>query len=270
MLENRWVIVRGTPVFVRAGGEQTQGVPIVHLHGFAISGSYMVPTAELLVDEHPTYVPDLPGFGKSPRPEHQNDIPALADFAAGLLDALEIDKAVVVGNSLGCAVLAAFGERHPDRIERAVMVSPAGGKHSTPLPRAIGQLARDAFLEPPSMATVAVPDYVHFGVIETFRLFVAMTRYPSLQALMSFPAPLLAVLGVRDPLLPPASRVREVVGMMPDHVDVTVLRDAAHAINYSHPDELAAIISAWLADRPLAELVLPEEQSPVAVMTRRT
>ena len=58
--------------------------------------------------------------------------------------------------------------------------------------------------------------------------------------------------------------------MMPDHVDVTVLRDAAHAINYSHPDELAAIISAWLADRPLAELVLPEEQSPVAVMTRRT
>jgi len=58
--------------------------------------------------------------------------------------------------------------------------------------------------------------------------------------------------------------------MMPAHVDVTVLRDAAHAINYSHPDELAAIISAWLADRPLAELVLPEEQSPVAVMTRRT
>jgi len=152
MLENRWVIVRGTPVFVRVGGESATGVPIVHLHGFAISGSYMVPTAERLVDAHPTYVPDLPGFGKSPRPEHHNDIPALADFAAGLLDALEIDKAVVVGNSLGCAVLAAFGERHPDRIERAVMVSPAGGQHSTPLPRAIGQLARDAFLEPRTFA----------------------------------------------------------------------------------------------------------------------
>jgi pimeloyl-ACP methyl ester carboxylesterase len=268
MLENRWVIVRGTPVFLRAGGEGSAGTPIVHLHGFAISGSYMVPTAELLAPEHPTYVPDLPGFGRSPRPEHHNDIPALADFAAGLLDALEIDKAVIVGNSLGCAVLGAFGERHPDRIERAVMVSPAGGEHSSPLPRAIAQLARDAFLEPPSMATVAVPDYVHFGVVETFRLFVAMTRYPALQALLHFPAPMLAVLGVRDPLLPPASRVREVAAMLPEHVDIAVLRDAAHAINYSHPDELAAVIRAWLADAPLADLVLPEGQSPVAVLGR--
>lgn len=268
MLENRWVIVRGTPVFLRAGGEGSTGAPIVHLHGFAISGSYMVPTAELLVAEHPTYVPDLPGFGRSPRPEQHNDIPALADFAAGLLDVLEIDKAVVVGNSLGCAVLGAFGERHPDRIERAVMVSPAGGEHSRPLPRAIAQLARDAFLEPPSMATVAVPDYVHFGVVETFRLFVAMTRYPALQALMHFPGPMLAVLGARDPLLPPASRVREVVAMLPHHVDIAVLRDAAHAINYSHPDELAAIIRAWLDDRPLAELTIPVGQSPMAVMTR--
>ena len=266
MLENRWVIVRGTPVFVRAGGEDAGGTPIVHLHGFAISGSYMVPTAERLIDEHPTYVPDLPGFGKSPRPEHHNDIPALADFAAGLLDTLEIDKAVVVGNSLGCAVLGAFAERHPDRIERAVMVSPAGGEHSKPLPRAIGQLVRDAFLEPPSMATVAVPDYVHFGVVETFRLFVAMTRYPALEALLHFPVPLLAVLGVRDPLLPPASRVREVRALLPDHVEAVVLRDAAHAINYSHPDELSAIIRAYLAGEPLASLRLPEGQSPVAVL----
>jgi pimeloyl-ACP methyl ester carboxylesterase len=268
MLENRWVIVRGTPVFLRVGGETAPGSPIVHLHGFAISGSYMVPTAERLVDAHPTYVPDLPGFGKSPRPEQHNDIPALADFVAGLLDTLEIDKAVVVGNSLGCAVLAAFGERHPDRVERAVMVSPAGGKHSSPLPRAIGQLARDAFLEPPSMATVAVPDYVHFGVVETFRLFVAMTRYPSLQALTHFPAPMLAVLGVRDPLLPPASRVREVVATLPDHVDVALLRDAAHAINYSHPDELAAIIRAYLDEGALGDLRLPEDQSPMAMLRR--
>jgi pimeloyl-ACP methyl ester carboxylesterase len=268
MLENRWVIVRGTPVFLRTGGEETAGVPIVHLHGFAISGSYMVPTAVLLADEHPTYVPDLPGFGKSPRPERHNDIPALADFAAGLLDALEIDKAVMVGNSLGCAVLGAFAERHGDRLERAVMVSPAGGEHSKPLPRAIGQLMLDATREPPSMATVAVPDYVHFGVIETFRLFVAMTRYPALQSILHFSAPLLAVLGVRDPLLPPASRVREVAARLPEHVDIVVLRDAAHAINFSHPDELAAVIRAYLADEPLAGLRLPDGQSPVAVLQR--
>jgi pimeloyl-ACP methyl ester carboxylesterase len=268
MLENRWVIVRGTPVFVRSGGESSPGVPLVHLHGFAISGSYMVPTAELLVDEHPTYVPDLPGFGRSPRPEQRNDIPALADTVAGLLDSLEIDRAVVVGNSLGCAVLGAFAERHADRLERAVMVSPAGGEHSKPLPRAVAQLMLDALREPPSMATVAVPDYVHFGLVETFRLFVAMTRYPALQALLHFSVPMLAVLGRRDPLLPPASRVREVLALLPEHVEMVVLRDAAHAINFSHPDELAAIIRTYLADEPLADLRLPDGQSPVAVLNR--
>ncbi|MFN8168519.1 MAG: alpha/beta fold hydrolase [Candidatus Nanopelagicales bacterium] len=268
MLEDRWVIVRGTPVFVRAGGVDASGVPIVHVHGFAISGSYMVPTAELLADEHPTFVPDLPGFGKSPRPPQHNDIPGLADFLAGLLDELGIDKAVIVGNSLGCAILAAFAERHGDRIHRAVMVSPAGGEQSKPLPRAIWQLTRDALREPPSMARVAVPDYVHFGVLETFRLFVAMTEFPALAALTHFPAPLLAVLGVRDPLLPKASRVREVVSLLPEHVDVVVLRDAAHAINYSHPHELSSIIRAYLADASLEELALEAEHSPVAVLRR--
>ena len=114
----------------------------------------------------------------------------------------------------------------------------------------------------PSMARVAVPDYVHFGVIETFRLFVAMTEFPALAALTRFPAPLLAVLGVRDPLLPKASRVREVVSLLPDHVDVVVLRDAAHAINYSHPHELSTIIRAYLADAPLVQLVPAEAATP--------
>ena len=269
MLEDRWVIVRGTPVFLRAGGEAAGGVPIVHVHGFAISGSYMVPTADLLADEHPTYVPDLPGFGRSPRPRVPNDIPVLADFLAGLLDELAIDRAVLVGNSLGCAIVAAFAEIHADRVDRAVLVSPAGGEHSRPLPRAIYQLARDAFREPPSMATVAVPDYVHFGVLETWRLFVAMTRFPALQAVLHFPTPLLAVLGVRDPLLPPASRIRVVVEQLESHADVVVVRDAAHAINFSHPREVAAIIRAYLAGDPLQDLVLPADHSPIAVLGPR-
>ena len=65
------------------------------------------------------------------------------------------------------------------------MVSPACGKQSQPLAARSGS-SRGTPREPPSMATVAVPDYVHFGVVTTYRLFVAMTRYPSLQALLEF------------------------------------------------------------------------------------
>ena len=115
-LEGRWSLVRGTPVYHRA--REVEGAPtILHLHGFAISGSYMVPTAGLLADEFTTYVPDLPGFGRSPRPDHVLTIPELADSAAAFLDSVGVERATVVGNSLGCTVLAAFAQRHPDRLE---------------------------------------------------------------------------------------------------------------------------------------------------------
>ena len=268
-LEGRWSLVRGTPVYHRA--REVADAPVVlHLHGFAISGSYMVPTASLLADEFTTYVPDLPGFGRSPRPDHVLTIPELADSAAAFLDSVGAERATVVGNSLGCTVLAAFAQRHPDRLERAVMVSPAGGKQSQPLGRAIWQLVQDTPREPPSMATVAVPDYVSFGVVTTYKLFVAMTQFPAFQALIEVDKPLLGILGVRDPLLPPAARIKEVVRQMQvENLTIAVLRDAAHAINYSHPRETADLIRGFVRGEPLRSDLEPVDgRSPVAVISR--
>jgi pimeloyl-ACP methyl ester carboxylesterase len=250
-------------MFIRVAEPAPDAPAILHLHGFAISGSYMVPTAELLADDFGTYVPDLPGFGRSLPPSHPLTIPELADSAADVLDTLGVDRATVLGNSLGCAILGAFAQRHPDRIDRAIMVSPAGGVHNRPLLRAIGQLALDAPREPVSMATVAVPDYLHFGFVDALRLFIAMTRFPALEALLGLDVPLLAVLGARDPLLPPWSRIRQVVTQLPDETRVAVLKDAAHAINYSHPDELAAIVRQFMADEPITGPVPEEGISPM-------
>ena len=96
---------------------------ILHLHGFAISGRYMVPTAARLTGDFRTLVPDLPGFGRSLPPSHPHN-PELADSAAAILDACRLERATILGNSLGCAILGAFAQRHPVRIERAIMVSP--------------------------------------------------------------------------------------------------------------------------------------------------
>ena len=269
-LEGRWSLVRGTPVYHRAR-EVSDAPVILHLHGFAISGSYMVPTASLLADEFTTYVPDLPGFGRSPRPDSMLTIPELADSAAGFLDAIGAERATVVGNSLGCAVLGAFAQRHPDRLERAVMVSPAGGKQSQPLARAIWQLVQDAPREPPSMATLAVPDYVSFGVVTTYKLFVAMTQFSAFQALIEVDKPLLAILGIRDPLLPPAARIKEIVRQMQvEHLTIAVLKDAAHAINYSHPREAADLIRGFMrGDELHSDLDPVDGRSAIAVISRR-
>jgi len=70
---------------------------------------------------------------------------------------------------------------------------------------------------------------------------------------MAVPVPTLAVLGSRDPLLPKRPRILEVAGQMPEHVTVAVITGAAHAVNFSHPGELAHVIRSWLADIPIED-----------------
>ena len=79
-----WVIVDGLPMYHRscAVGVETQA-PLVHVHGFGISGSYLEPTAARLAAKYPTYVPDLPGMGRSISPEHPLDLPGLVSPPRG-------------------------------------------------------------------------------------------------------------------------------------------------------------------------------------------
>ena len=239
--------VGGTSVYCRRSTDG-DGVPLVHVHGFAISGAYLMPTARALAPRGVNVVPDLPGYGRSERRDRVLDIPALAETTLAILDRLEIDKAVLVGNSMGCAISLEVAHRAPERVRSLVLVSPAGGVHNQPLTRALGQLARDVFRESPTMFPVAVPDYVRFGPLNGLRLFRELTRFPSLERLLRAPVPTLAVLGFRDPLMPSPDRIREVARLAPEHLTVAIVDEAAHAVNFSHPVELAGVIGAWLDD----------------------
>ena len=225
---------------------QGDGVPVVHIHGFAISGEYLMPTARLLARRWVNVVPDLPGYGRSERRDRVLDIPQLAEALTMILDKLGIDQAVLVGNSMGCPVALDVAHTAPERVHSLVLVSPAGGVQNQPLVRAIGQLARDVLRESPRMFPVALPDYVKFGPLNGLRLFHELTLFPSLERLAHTPVPTLAVLGVRDPLMPPPARVREVVRLSPGLVAVALIDEAAHAVNFSHPVELAATIETFL------------------------
>ena len=248
-LGDGWVTERlqvgGSSVFCRRSTHE-DGVPLVHVHGFAISGAYLMPTARALAERGVNVVPDLPGYGRSERRDHVLDIPELAGTTLAILDRLEVDKAVLVGNSMGCPISLEVAHAAPERVHGLVLVAPAGGAHNQPLGRALGQLATDALREKTSMLPVAVPDYVRFGPLNGLRLFRQLTRFPSLDRLLSAPVPTLAVLGLRDPLMPPPERIREVARLAPPHLTVAIVDKAAHAVNFSHPTELAGVIGAWL------------------------
>jgi pimeloyl-ACP methyl ester carboxylesterase len=257
-LVGRWTTVAGLRVYSRvAETSETSATPIVHIHGFAISGRYLEPTAARLASHYPTYVPDLPGHGYSEKPRQALGIPEQAEALAGYLDAVGVPRAVVLGNSTGCLVAAEFAHRYPDRTERAILVSPAGGRHNRPLGRGLVQLARDGLREPPSLARIAVPDYVRFGLVNSLQAFRRMTRYPTVERLMHVPVPFLAVIGTRDPLVS-ESQMDMIFRSLAD-VDVVRHVDAAHAINFSHPETLSRMVDAYLRGQPLTELMMDDQ-----------
>jgi pimeloyl-ACP methyl ester carboxylesterase len=147
---------------------------------------------------------------------------------------------------MGCPIGLEVAHEAPERVDRLVLVSPAGGLQNQPLFRGLGQLALDVMRESPTMVPVALPDYLRFGPINGLRLFHQLTLFPSLERLLHIPVPTLAVLGGRDPLMPSASRVGEMVRRAPEHLAVALVERAAHAVNFSHPEELAKLIEAWL------------------------
>lgn len=262
--DHTWVDVDGLRTLVRISLDGGDATPIVHVHGFGISGRYLMPTARRLTSRTTNYVPDLPGYGLSQKPPRPLPIPRLADAMAAIFDQLGIEKAVLVGNSMGCPISIELADRYTDRVEGVVLVAPAGGITNQPLARAVKQLAIDAARETPRMAKVAVPDYLRFGPINTLRLFAEMTAFPAFDRLLEIPVPTLVVLGSRDPLLPGHERVVQVARQMPGHVTVVTITGAAHAVNFSHPGELAHVITSWLDDVEIVDD--PDEPGLTSVM----
>jgi pimeloyl-ACP methyl ester carboxylesterase len=242
------VLVEGLPVYQRycvdAGDDTTA---MVHVHGFGISGTYLEPTAARLAARHRTFVPDLPGMGRSIRPDRPLDLPGLARALIGYCDAVGVERATFVGNSLGCPIIVEVASAFPERIERAVLVSPAGGPNNQPIPRAVRQMAIDGTREPVSMLPIAVRDYLRFGLWRGWSLFKAMTEYPTLERLANLVVPTLVIGGFRDPLVD-FDRAYVLAGL--PHVDAVKVH-GAHALNYSRPELVAELVEAHLSGRPL-------------------
>jgi len=251
-LAERWTIVDGLPLFSRIAVDAAPAgsVPLIHVHGFGISGSYLLPTARLLATDYPSYVPDLPGYGRSHKPKKTLSIPELGHAMASYMDEMGIEKANFIGNSMGCLIIVEFAHAYPERIGKAILVSPAGGPHNQPIIRGLPQLARDSFREPIRMYQVAVPDYLHFGLLNCFRLFRAMVHFPTIDRLIEMKIPVLIVVGVKDPLIS-KERMKSALDVLPN-LTMVFHTGAAHAVNYSHPEELASVARDFIEGEPIS------------------
>jgi pimeloyl-ACP methyl ester carboxylesterase len=113
---------RGRLSLVEAG----DGPPVLAVHGLGATKGSFLPTVAALSSRFRTIALDLPGFGDSSKPiGAAYDSRFFATSCVELLDALELDRVHLIGNSLGGRVALEMGLRHQDRVGQLALLAPA-------------------------------------------------------------------------------------------------------------------------------------------------
>jgi pimeloyl-ACP methyl ester carboxylesterase len=106
--------------------EAGEGTPVVLVHGLGATKAEFLPTIAALADHHRVIALDLPGFGDSDKPfPAAYDAAFFSSWVESLLDELAIERAHVLGHSMGGRVAIEFGLRNPDRTQGLVLMTPS-------------------------------------------------------------------------------------------------------------------------------------------------
>ena len=118
----RDVRVDGIDTFYLEAGE---GPTVILLHGLGATNASLLTTLTELARDHHVIAPDLPGFGATAKPIRTYDAEFFANWLAAFMDRLGIDRAHVVGNSMGGRIAIEMGLRYPERVERLALFAPS-------------------------------------------------------------------------------------------------------------------------------------------------
>jgi pimeloyl-ACP methyl ester carboxylesterase len=118
--------------------EKGEGEPVILIHGFLYNSYTWNNNIDALADRFKVYALDLWGFGYSTREPLDYGYPLYADQLLKFMDALNIQKASLVGHSMGGGTCIFFSVQHRERVNKVILVDPAGMPNPLPL---IGKIA---------------------------------------------------------------------------------------------------------------------------------
>src|SRR5690242_13178210 len=128
------VDLHGHRAIYRIAGD---GPPLVLIHGMINSSRHWEQVALQLADRYTVIAPDLIGHGDSATPRGDYSLGAHAAAIRDLMSVIGIERATIVGHSLGGGVAMQFFYQFPQRTERLVLVSSGGlGDEVAPMLRA--------------------------------------------------------------------------------------------------------------------------------------
>lgn len=120
---NRTVQIGGVKTAYK---EEGTGTAVILMHGWAQNKEMMDLIFDHLKDRFHVISLDFPGFGESDPPLQAWGVIEYEKYFTAFLDALGIEKAILIGHSFGCRVAIRFASEHPQRVIRMVLTGAAG------------------------------------------------------------------------------------------------------------------------------------------------
>lgn len=243
------------------------GAPLLFVHGFPHDRTLWAPQLSGLCTRCRCVAPDLRGFGESDVAEPFG-MDQYADDLAGLLDARRIDRAVVIGISMGGYVSFALWRRHADRVRALVLVDTraaaddnaararrsdlialaesrgAGAVADAMMTGMVGRTTRE---RNPDLVLALRDRFAGTPVAGLVGALRAMRDRPdSTPTLRTITVPTLVIAGEEDAIVPRREQERVSAGI-PD-ARFAVIPGAGHVCNVERPAAFNAIVSQFLSD----------------------
>src|SRR5919198_3766896 len=246
--------------YVRYGeGDET----VVLLHGFGGDLLTWLFVAEPLARGRVVYALDLPGHGGSSTEVGDATVDAFAAVLGEFLDALGIERAHLVGHSLGGAIAVAYASAHPERVRSLVLVASAGfGEEidaefveafvSSQSRRELKPSLERLFADPAVVTRQLVEDVLRYkrldGVTDALRK-IADAAFPggrqAVRVRVPDAIPTLVVWGDGDRVVPVAH-----AGNAPAHARVEILEGQGHSPHLEAAGDVNRLIEDFLAAVP--------------------
>ena len=271
-IPGRTVFVGDREFFLREAGPP-DGPSLVLIHG--LGNDSLENWYELIKRLQPRYrivAVDIRNHGKSDKPRERFEIGRMADEVAGMLTAAGLERAAVVGFSMGGMIAQELAHRHPHRVEQMVLMGTAS--HHAPgwrplrwlgfvLGRAFERLTGKAlslFTYRYMMLTGAVPARYGRWFRETtldrdadlyYEAAFAVINFDSREWIGRVNTPALVIISVRDQLVPVAWQYDLAARLR--NAEVLELIDGRHEHPWTHADQIAGAIEEFVDSHQLQE-----------------
>ncbi|MGZ8804527.1 MAG: alpha/beta fold hydrolase [Microbacterium sp.] len=179
---------------------------------------------------------DLPGYGEAPEPRRVLTMERTADLVAEFLRSRALGPCVIIGHSMGTQIAVEIAARHPEVVERVVLIAPTVNRRERTAVQQALRLAQDLALESPRVIFIGAREYVRAGPRLRAKLRAMLVHRPE-ETYPRVAVPALVLRGETDYVCPrawcrfvteslPDARLAEVIG----HGHETMIRNAAPAV----------------------------------------